>query len=138
MTKPVDITHNGRVVGTVRHDPSYVGHWRGEAWITTSIHTGGEQVHQTEYDAVRWVRNPDQSADARRIESAAAAGRVNARLVELAAEEENWNEAIDWLLNSRHTGDPDIQTAFWGIADGKFTREYADGGVFTEEDRRLS
>jgi hypothetical protein len=41
-----------------------------------------------------------------------------------------WNEAIDWLLNSRHTADPDIQTAFWGMVDGRFTRKQADNGVF--------
>ena len=37
-----------------------------------------------------------------------------------------WNDAIDWLLNSRHTGDPNIQKAFWGIVDGKYTRDQAD------------
>jgi hypothetical protein len=40
--------------------------------------------------------------------------------------ENRWNEAIDWLLNSRHTGDPDIQKAFWGVVDGKITRDQAD------------
>jgi hypothetical protein len=42
----------------------------------------------------------------------------------------DWNEAVDWLLNSRHTADPDIQSAFWGLAEGRFTREQADTGVF--------
>lgn len=40
--------------------------------------------------------------------------------------EAHWNDAIDWLLNSRHTGDPDIQKAFWGIVDRKHTRDEAD------------
>jgi hypothetical protein len=40
--------------------------------------------------------------------------------------EVRWNEAVDWLLNSRHTGDPDIQNPFWGIVDGKYTRDQAD------------
>jgi hypothetical protein len=39
-----------------------------------------------------------------------------------------WNNAIDWLLNSRHTADPDIQRAFWGMVDGKLTRDEADAG----------
>lgn len=41
-----------------------------------------------------------------------------------------WSEAVDWLLNSRHTADPGIQHAFWGMADGELTREQADNGVF--------
>jgi len=40
--------------------------------------------------------------------------------------EDRWNQAIDWLLNSRHTGDPDIQKVFWGVVDGKYTRDQAD------------
>jgi hypothetical protein len=40
--------------------------------------------------------------------------------------EARWDDAIDWLLNSRHTADPDIQHAFWGIVDGKLTRDQAD------------
>lgn len=35
----------------------------------------------------------------------------------------NWDTAIDWLLNSRHTADPDIQTAFWAVADGIATAD---------------
>lgn len=45
-----------------------------------------------------------------------------------------WNEAIDWLLNSRHTADPDIQSAFWGMAEGRFTRKQADTGCFQYDD----
>lgn len=52
------------------------------------------------------------------------------RLRAKVAEEKNWNDAIDWLLNSRHTGDSDIQTAFWGMTEGKLTRDQADAGVF--------
>jgi len=44
------------------------------------------------------------------------------------ATEERWNDAIDWLLNSRHCADPDIQRAFWGMVDGRCTREEADKG----------
>lgn len=39
-----------------------------------------------------------------------------------------WNKAIDWLLNSRHTADDDIQAAFWALADGRCTVEEADAG----------
>lgn len=39
------------------------------------------------------------------------------------AEDKNWNEAIDWLLNSRHTADPDIQGPFWDYVDGKISLE---------------
>ncbi len=37
-----------------------------------------------------------------------------------------WDEAVDWLLNSRHTADPDIQAPFWAYADGLITREELD------------
>lgn|GEM_PF-1899500 len=40
--------------------------------------------------------------------------------------EKRWNDAIDWLLNSRHTADPDIQGPFWAHVDGKITREELD------------
>jgi hypothetical protein len=40
--------------------------------------------------------------------------------------EEAWNAAVDWLINSRHTGDPTIQDAFWGIVDGRYSVEGAD------------
>lgn len=45
-----------------------------------------------------------------------------------------WNEAVDWLLNSRHTADPDIQNAFWGMVEGKYTRDQADRGHLLGED----
>lgn len=37
-----------------------------------------------------------------------------------------WDEAIDWLLNSRHCAEPGIQNAFWGLYEGRYTREEAD------------
>lgn len=37
-----------------------------------------------------------------------------------------WNEAVDWLLNSRHTADPDIQRPFWAYVDGLITIEELD------------
>ena len=40
--------------------------------------------------------------------------------------DKRWDEAVDWLLNSRYTADPDIQAAFWGIVDGKCTRDNAE------------
>jgi antitoxin (DNA-binding transcriptional repressor) of toxin-antitoxin stability system len=40
-----------------------------------------------------------------------------------------WNDAVDWLLNSRHCGDPCIQAAFWGLAEGKCTRENVEEWV---------
>lgn len=42
-----------------------------------------------------------------------------------------WNEAVDWLLNSRHTADPDIQGPFWAYVDGHITREELN--TFTAE-----
>ena len=60
-------------------------------------------------------------------------GHPVARIVPLETEtDRRWNDAVDWLLNSRHTGDPDIQTAFWGIVDGKCTRETVDTFVSAE------
>lgn len=37
-----------------------------------------------------------------------------------------WNEAVDWLLNSRHTADPNIQGPFWAYVDGLITRDELD------------
>lgn len=47
---------------------------------------------------------------------------------QLAEENKQWNEAVDWLLNSNHCGDPDIQAAFWLLADGHITRDEAKAG----------
>ncbi len=43
--------------------------------------------------------------------------------VEAPGESKNWDLAVDWLLNSRHTADPDIQDPFWACVDGLITRE---------------
>lgn len=37
--------------------------------------------------------------------------------------DDRWNVAIDWLLSSRYTADPDVQTMFWAIVDGHHPRE---------------
>lgn len=37
--------------------------------------------------------------------------------------EDRWNTAIDVLLNSRHTADPDIQGPFWAYVDGEISLE---------------
>lgn len=42
------------------------------------------------------------------------------------SDDKRWNEAIDWLLNSRHTADPDIQGPFWAYIDGLITRSELD------------
>jgi hypothetical protein len=52
---------------------------------------------------------------------------------------ERWHGAIDWLLNSRHTADPDIQGPFWAYCDGLITRDELDhfsaSDVLEREDR---
>ncbi len=40
---------------------------------------------------------------------------------EREAGEKRWNDAVDWLLNSRHCADPYIQTPFWQHVDGEIT-----------------
>jgi hypothetical protein len=42
------------------------------------------------------------------------------------ATNKRWNEAIDWLLNSRHTADPDIQGPFWAYVDGWISLDELD------------
>lgn len=53
-----------------------------------------------------------------------------------AAKEQDarWDDAIDWLLNSRHTADRDIQDPFWAYVDGWITRDELD--EFTSADVR--
>jgi hypothetical protein len=51
--------------------------------------------------------------------------------------EKRWSEAVDWLLNSRHCGDCDIQAAFWGMVDGLWDRKIADKGWHSELDQSL-
>lgn len=53
--------------------------------------------------------------------AAAAPGRKFAQ-----ESKDAYDAAMDWLLNSRHTADPDIQDAFWGIVDGRYSVEGAD------------
>lgn len=45
----------------------------------------------------------------------------------------DWNEAVDWLLNSRHCADPDVQSAFRALAEGRCTRDEADRGDVLDE-----
>jgi hypothetical protein len=40
-----------------------------------------------------------------------------------SVEDKRWNTAVDWLLNSRHCADPDIQGPFWDYVDGKIDEE---------------
>lgn len=49
-----------------------------------------------------------------------------------AATDKRWNEAVDWLLNSRHTADPDIQGPFWAHVDGLITLD--ELRTFTADD----
>lgn len=48
------------------------------------------------------------------------------------ATKNRWDGAINWLLNSRHTGDPDIQKPFWAYVDGHITLDELDS--FTSND----
>lgn len=50
-----------------------------------------------------------------------AAETMHAKLYGPGSDTSDWDTAVDWLLNSRHTADPDIQTEFWAIADGLAT-----------------
>lgn len=52
------------------------------------------------------------------------------------AVDKRWNEAIDWLLNSRHTADPDIQAPFWAYVDGLITLEELDWMSAADVERR--
>jgi hypothetical protein len=62
--------------------------------------------------------------DSRELAEAAVEGHNRMPAVDPA--ERRWNDAVDWLLNSRHCGDPDIQDMFWGIAEGMCTRQEAE------------
>lgn len=42
------------------------------------------------------------------------------------SDEKRWNDAIDWLLNSPYTGDPECQGRFWALVDGLTTRDKVD------------
>ena len=56
----------------------------------------------------------------------------------MKAEERDFDQAVDWLMNSRHTADPDIQDTFWAISDGQITRDEADTLDMPEIRRRRS
>lgn len=63
--------------------------------------------------------------DSRELAEAAVEGHNRMPAVNPA--ERRWNDAVDWLLNSRHCGgDPDIQDMFWGIAEGACGRAEAE------------
>lgn len=44
--------------------------------------------------------------------------KARSELTEEPEGHSDWDTAVDWLLNSRHTADPDIQAEFWAISDG--------------------
>lgn len=44
----------------------------------------------------------------------------------------DWDAAVDWLLNSRHTADPAIQSAFWALSLGACTVDEADAGAMAD------
>lgn len=51
------------------------------------------------------------------------------------AADKRWDDAVDWLLNSGHTADPEIQAAFWGVVNGQCTRDDADRGYLADGTR---
>lgn len=59
----------------------------------------------------------------------AALPEIRERLQEA---DKGWNDAVDWLLNSAHCGDPEIQAAFWLLADGGCTRDEASKGFMAD------
>lgn len=48
-------------------------------------------------------------------------------------DEARWNDAIDWLLDSPYTGDPEIQGRFWALVDGRTIRDEVDSYDFRQE-----
>jgi len=52
------------------------------------------------------------------------------------ANDRRWDEAVDWLLNSRHTADLDIQRPFWAYMDGLITRDELDTFGWREVQQR--
>jgi hypothetical protein len=84
-------------------------------------------------------KNPNTApATAGKIRAAldrkAAALRAAGWTVEAPGESKGWDLAVDWLLTSRHTADPDIQDPFWACVDGLITRDELE--TFTAEDVR--
>lgn len=105
------------------------GHW-------DSPPTVPDRIHLLRLDVARLIAaihgSPGPEGDLRgQVDRAVhVAVEQRERLAALEAKDKPWNDAIDWLLNSRHTADPDIQSAFWGMVDGQVTRQQADAGVF--------
>ena len=98
------------------------------------------EINHDEAPGVALVRLMRQLADARRAAHANAQALEDCRAElsgqtaelerlrvlerrEAAPETTRWNNAIDWLLNSRHTADPDIQGPFWKHVDGEISLE---------------
>ncbi len=44
-----------------------------------------------------------------------------------------WDDAVDWLINSHHCADLEIQRAFRALAEGRCTRDEADRGDVPDE-----
>lgn len=82
--------------------------------------------------AVTHIAGNDAQTLATSAITAAAPAIEEAVRAKIKEEDRHWNEAIDWLLNSRHTGDPDIQAAFWMLAGGHCTREEANSDFMKE------
>lgn len=60
---------------------------------------------------------------------------LTAQLAEARAGQKSragFDDAINWLLNSRHTGDRGIQASFWAYADGLVTEEEANSGFMAD------
>lgn len=55
---------------------------------------------------------------------------VCAELLDAVAPESDadWDTAVDWLLNSGHNADMDVQDAFWMLSQGLCTEREADDG----------
>lgn len=90
-------------------------------FVTTAYNQGTTAAEVVRQMIAWWMRTPGATLPPRPGDTTEQVDPNN---------DQDWNEAVDWLLNSRHTADPDIQSAFWGLAEGRFTREQADNGVF--------
>lgn len=72
------------------------------------------------------------AATVRQIVEAAAPAIVQAERARAKEEDKNWDEAVDWLLNSRYVGDPDAQAAFNLLAAGGCTWDEATSGYMAD------
>jgi hypothetical protein len=102
----------------------------------TSINSTSIDLTAAIDTAVTCIAGNDARSMATTAVTAAAPLIEQAVRTRIKEENKHWNEALDWLLNSRHTGDPDIQAAFWLLAAGRCTREEADRG-HTDDDRSV-